>query len=260
MLARDRMVIVGAHPDDETAGAAGVLLRCDPANVWVVTVTDGAPRNPSDALRAGYEKREDYAAARRRELLNALELARIPQERALTLNVGDQEASLHMADLAAQIQELLAELRPSVVLTHPYEGGHPDHDAAAFAVHAACAMLTPPPQILEFTSYHADPDRPNQMRLGHFLPGGDSGELVGLTEEESQRKQQMLECFASQFHMLQHFPVHEERFRGAPAYEFTEAPHAGTLFYENFDWGVSGEQWRRLAAETLRALAIPERV
>ena len=35
-------------------------------------ITDGAPRSPADARRAGYPIREAYAAARRLELLCAL--------------------------------------------------------------------------------------------------------------------------------------------------------------------------------------------
>ena len=64
----------------------------------------------------------------------------------------------------------------------------------------------------------------------------------------------MISCFASQLHMLRNFPVDVERFRPAPAYDFTSAPHPGRLYYENFDWGVTGERWRRLAEEALRTL------
>ena len=31
--------------------------------------------------------------------------------------------------------------QPDVVLTHPYEGGHSDHDSTAFAVHLAAGIL-----------------------------------------------------------------------------------------------------------------------
>ena len=41
--------------------------------------------------------------------------------------------------LARVLRPLLAGTR--VVVTHAYEGGHPDHDAVAFAVHAAVAEV-----------------------------------------------------------------------------------------------------------------------
>jgi len=50
-----------------------------------------------------------------------------------------------------------------------------------------------------------------------------------------------------------------ERFRAAPVYDFTQAPHPGKLFYENFDWGMTGERWRDLAAEALNELGMVAR-
>ena len=65
-LSRLPVLVVAAHPDDETIGAGGMLGRM--ANPYVLHVTDGAPRNPDFARAAGYRSREEYARARRREL------------------------------------------------------------------------------------------------------------------------------------------------------------------------------------------------
>jgi hypothetical protein len=56
--------------------------------------------------------------------------------------------------------------------------------------------------------------------------------------------------------MLSQFTTDVERFRTAPAYDFTVPPHDGRLHYENFDWGVTGHEWRRNARETLRRLEV----
>ena len=37
--------------------------------------------------------------------------------------------------------DVLDDVRPDVVLTHAYEGGHSDHDATAFAVHLAAGVM-----------------------------------------------------------------------------------------------------------------------
>jgi LmbE family N-acetylglucosaminyl deacetylase len=253
-LKRHSVLLIAAHPDDETIGAGGLLGRMrEPA---ILHVTDGSPRNLADGRAAGYSTREDYAAARRRELWNAVALVPVPRERTRSLDIADQEASFRLAFLAERIASLLQELRPGAVLTHPYEGGHPDHDATAFAVHAACALVATPPVILEFTSYHAGPGDLPAMETGRFLPGQDSGEVIPLSTAERERKDSMLQCFGSQYHMLRNFPVLEERFREAPAYDFTQAPHAGRLFYENFDWGIDGARSRQLAEEALRSLGL----
>ena len=136
--------------------------------------------------------------------------------------------------------------------------GHPDIDACAFAVHAACALLlrhgSPAPAIVEMTSYHAGPDG---RMTATFLewPGL---EVVTLRPEAAERalKQSMIACFTTQQQVLAAFPVELERFRPAPAYDFTRPPHEGRLFYENFDWGVDGERWRALAREALVRLGL----
>jgi LmbE family N-acetylglucosaminyl deacetylase len=239
------VLLVAAHPDDETLGAGGILPRLDARAV--VHVTDGAPRDPGDA-------REEYAAARRRELDAALRLAGISNGRLRQFDAVDREAWLSMADLARRIAEIIEELRPGVVLTHPYEGGHPDHDSTAFAVHAACALASSPPAIYEFTSYHA---REGALETGRFLPGGDEGEVIALCPEERARKLRMIECFTSQLHFISQFPVDAERFRRAPAYDFGRAPHAGALLYEIFGWRPTGVEWRRAAMEAAGELGVP---
>ncbi|HLH16776.1 MAG TPA: PIG-L family deacetylase [Bryobacteraceae bacterium] len=259
-LVRRPVLVVAAHPDDETIGAGGMLARL--RDVTILHITDGAPRDMADARAAGFENREDYAAARRRELEAAMRLAGIGNGQLLHLNVVDKEASLEMAYVTLKLVHLLRELRPGAVLTHAYEGGHPDHDAAAFAVHAACARVTAPPDVYEFASYHAaaqvaaagSSQAPVRMETGRFLPGGDAGEVYVLDEAQRDNKRRMLECFPTQAGMLRHFALDEERFRPAPAYDFTAAPHAGTLLYESWNWGITGERWRLLAGEALKTL------
>jgi LmbE family N-acetylglucosaminyl deacetylase len=246
------VVVVAAHPDDETASAGALLARLHEPRV--IHLTDGAPRQPGDAERAGCAGREEYALVRRREVLAALELAGIAREQTSTLNVTDQEASLEMAYIALRLTHLFRELRPAVVFTHPYEGGHPDHDAAAFTVHAACALLEEPPEVFEFASYHAAGGEEPVIEAGRFLKGTAAGEPMQLSEEDLERKQRMIECFPTQLHMLRHFPLDVEVFRPAPAYDFTQPPHSGKLYYEHFDWGMSGERWRFFAADAQRTL------
>src|SRR5436309_800068 len=131
-LTHRRVLIVAAHPDDETIGAGGILPRLELAGI--VHITNGSPRSLADARAAGYITGDDYAHARRGEMQRALALAKVSPDLARCLKVIDQEASLDMAYVSLRLADLLKELHPTAVLTHAYEGGHPDHDAAAFAV------------------------------------------------------------------------------------------------------------------------------
>ncbi len=264
-ITRKPLILVAAHPDDETVGAGGLLpcLRL----LKIVHITDGAPRSSGDAKRAGFRNREEYAAARRDELHCAMRASKMePAPQLQSLEVVDQEASLEMAGIARRLADILREVRPAAILTHSYEGGHPDHDATAFAVHAACALLPAPPEIFEFAGYHGAPcesengSGPPRIETGRFLPRQESGNVIALAAADSERKSRMIACFASQLHMLRHFSVQEERFRAAPVYDFSQPPHPGKLFYEYFDWGMTGNRWRRLAAEAVQILGITQKL
>lgn len=248
--------IIVAHPDDEVIGAGGRLAFLHQA-VTVVHVTDGAPRNLLDARACGFSTREEYAAARREELGAALVLAGIDLDRTRTLDVVDQEASLDLVGLSFQLARLLGDIRPELVLTLPYEGGHPDHDATAFGVHAACSLLRRegrrPPQIVEMTSYH---NQNGAMATCEFLASIGEVHAAALPDDARALKRAMLSCFSTQAKTLAPFGVDLERFRAAPDYAFADPPHAGPLYYEMFDWGMTGTRWCSLASQAMEELCV----
>jgi LmbE family N-acetylglucosaminyl deacetylase len=255
---RQPTAIVVAHPDDETIGLGGHLsLFLRPPTI--VHVTDGAPRDEKDAHRWGFQDWREYAQARRQELYAALSVAGLGPENCQAWGVPDQQASWQLESLTARAVEMLRQLRPAVVFTHPYEGGHPDHDAVAFAVWAAVRLLEvegePPINRWEFTSYHAGPEG---MTVGEFLPDASCPVTsIDLDAGQRERKSAMLACFRSQRTMLQAFPIGQERVRPAPDYDFSAAPHPGRLFYENFGWGgIDGPRWRSLAQAALASLPL----
>ncbi len=236
-----RVALVVAHPDDETiaAGASLHLL----SELLLVHVTDGAPRAIADAAAAGFDTVTAYAAARRRELTAALQVAGV-SPRLVELGVPDQDASLDMQGLTHTLARLFEAHGIEAMLTHAYEGGHPDHDATAFAVHAAAGHRA----VLEFAGYHADPA--GRLLTGRFLPG-PVPTVVALTEVERQQKQAMFDCFRTQAGILTAFGTIEESFRPAPAYDFAAPPLPGRLNYEHWGWSMTGARWRSLARAAL---------
>jgi hypothetical protein len=53
--------------------------------------------------------------------------------------------------------------------------------------------------------------------------------VLALTPRERDLKYEMLACFRTQQEILSRFGVEFERFRTAPAYDFTMPPHPGPL-------------------------------
>lgn len=252
-----RAIVIGAHPDDEVIGAGALLARLPDAAV--VHVTDGAPRNESDAHAAGFAGWADYAAARHREATAALALAGLAPERLTGLGIPDQQAAHNLAALAERLAELLREGGFAVVITHAYEGGHPDHDAAALAAHAACRLVAArgatPPRLVEMAGYHALGGR---FAAGTFIAHADAGPPATVTLGPAQRhlKRRMLDCHVTQRAVLAQFTVEVERFRAAPRYDFRLPPHPGSLHYDTQPWGITGEHWRGLAATALEQLRL----
>ncbi len=235
------VALVAAHPDDEAIGA-GASLRLF-RRLLLVHVTDGAPAGGEDARAAGFATPAAYAGQRRRELYAALRLGGATPALA-ALGAQDQEASARMAELAEALVRLLRAHGTRVVVAHPYEGGHPDHDASCWIAHAAGARLGLP--VLEMASYHADPAVDGGRREGQFL--GAHGEVVAaaLGAEERALRRAMLAAFVTQRGTLAGFEGVGEVFRAAPAYDFAKAPHEGTLHYERYDWGMDGARWRAM--------------
>lgn len=254
VLARRRVLVVVAHPDDEVLGCGALLSRI--ADATVLHITDGAPRDGADARWHGFSGWPAYAAARWREAQAALAMAGVARSCHLGFGIADQQAAFNLAELARRLEPLVA--RADVVLTHAFEGGHPDHDASAYAVHAAARLARVQghrPGIVEMPFYHAGPE--GWIRQ-HFLPHPDAGPeiLLELSEAEQRLKQHMAEAHRSQAAVLADFALGTERFRVAPGYCFAVLPNQGRLLYERHGWNLTGPQWLDCVAKADADLGI----
>ncbi|WP_438015492.1 PIG-L family deacetylase [Sorangium sp. So ce315] len=252
-----RCLVVVAHPDDETIGLGARIGRLDP--IEVIHVTDGAPRDsrfmPAELAGVG---RERYTAIRREEVTRALAVANVPASRLRCLGAVDQEAIEEATSLARKLLDLFARTRPEVVITHPYEGGHPDHDATALAVHSAAVLArwsgVTSPLLFEAASYNA---ARGHLVTGEFIAYPGVPEIaLRLSDEETAQKRAMLDCFTSQQATIALFGAEVERFRPAPTYDFRRPPHDGALHYERLGFPIDGACWRKLAVEALSLLGL----
>jgi N-acetylglucosamine malate deacetylase 2 len=248
-----RTIVVAPHPDDETIGAGIALARMEEGHV--VHLTDGAPADRR-FWTARCASRADYARVREAEAAAALLLAGIPPGRVHRFACPDQQLIDHVGEAVDYLRRLIARELPDVLVTTPYEGAHPDHDAAAVACRLAVDTVAHAtgwaPWLVEMTSYHL---AEASLRAGAFLPADTpAAELLPDTAELA-LKRRMLASYASQADMLTHFPAGPERFRIAPRYDFGAPPHAGTLFYETIGIPLRPAAWRAQAVAAIGTYA-----
>lgn len=243
-----RIAVLAAHPDDEIIGASALLSLC-PGPV-VIFLTDGAPLDRRLWPPGWRGSREEYAQLRQAEARHALAQFGIPNSSIFWLRGIDQEAVLQVPVLASRLTQVLAKHDLDALVTHSYEGGHPDHDAAALIARVAVSQLQPDKslELLEMTSYHA---RDSECVTGEFLNSDPQSEMVfELSHSQREQKRKAFRAYKSQSLVLGGFPVDREKFRLAPEYDFLELPHSGELWYERMRW-MTGRRWRALAAQAL---------
>jgi LmbE family N-acetylglucosaminyl deacetylase len=195
--------------------------------------------------------------ARARELERVMMLVGVPVADSFCLGLPDQEAGLNFARLARSLVRLFEERATETVLTHAYEGGHPDHDAIAFAVHAAAELRRAQGReiaIVEMPFYHAGGAG---WVVQRFASTARAKEISLALDEPARRlKEAMLAAHATQARTLKRFSLDAEHFRAAPRYGFGSLPNGGDLLYERYAWGMTGSRWLELAKVAAEELGV----
>lgn len=233
-----RTLVVVAHPDDEAIGCGALLQRMrDPL---VVFATDGAPRQ--EKWWQKYGSRETYADLRRGEARQALSEVGVSGPDFLcddhSQPFADQELFLRLPEAVAALMRHIERFRPQALLTHAYEGGHPDHDACCFVASVVAQQYAL--QIWEMPLYARD-THGNVMQQQFLRPIGREV-TIEASPAEQQRKQRMLEAYRSQQEAVSAFDNSIERLRPLHDYDFTKPPHTGKLNYEEWGWEMTGGQ------------------
>lgn len=224
-----RILIAVAHADDETLGCF-TLLTSGKHEISILHATNSCPLDLKYAIRSGYQTREAYEKGRREEMQAALEAGGLQRSQWRWLDIADQEAPNQIA----AIRNAVLEYEVDRIYTHAYEGGHPDHDAVAFALRGL-------PNVWEFPLYHAWGAAWVPQRFVH----GEPLELTKLTRKQQEHKRRMLNCFSSQQRVIGSFPLDEEPARPQPEYDFSKPPHEGQIYYERRKLGWEWMNWRK---------------
>jgi LmbE family N-acetylglucosaminyl deacetylase len=183
------IVVVAAHPDDETLGfgAASAMLAGLGVRVQVVSASDGGASHPEHSLL----QRHRLERIRRAELQRAVGLLGLPAP--ISFGLPDGELSNHQDRLTDLLTEILATRPPGTWCAANWRGdGHPDHEAVGHAAAAATgrtgAVLMEYPVWMWHWALPGDPAVP-----------WDRAQAVALSSAAVDRKIVAAQCFRSQF-------------------------------------------------------------
>jgi LmbE family N-acetylglucosaminyl deacetylase len=188
------LVIVAAHPDDETLGLGGMIAALTAAGVHVevVLVSDGAAAYPS--LPKGQRRYLEHI--RRFELANAASILGI--HKTICLGLPDGEIAEHQAWLVNQLSTILMQHPPGVWCAATWRGdGHPDHEAVGRSARSAARRTGA--ILLEYPIWMWHWALPDD-----FAVPWSRARSVPLKRPDVQRKRAATACFRSQLEPPDH--------------------------------------------------------
>lgn len=205
----DRVVVVAAHPDDETLGAGGLVSTAAAAGIRVVVViaTDGEAADPTSP---------GLARRRRREAVEAVD-ALDPTADVRFLGLPDGGLREHRGALAAAVAAELAATAGTTLLVAPWPGdGHGDHRVAG---EVACDAAGPTVRVATYPIWLWHWGEPDAVDAAGW-------QTLALDPAARAAKARALARYASQLHgdppmlserMRAHFARDVEVFAAAPA-------------------------------------------
>jgi LmbE family N-acetylglucosaminyl deacetylase len=204
----------------------------------VVFATDGAPEDPYFWKK--YGSREALAGVRRKEAEHAM--AEVGVHEYTILGFTDQHLHRYLGEALQKLVRIAREYRSTAIVTHAYEGGHPDHDACSYLAARVSEQLGL--QVWEMPLYHRNG---GHGHVQQFIDG-EAEFVVEPTDAEQERKWRMSAAYASQGDVIRHFPERREIFRQQRTYDYARRPHEGKLNYEVWGWPITGEDVSRAFA------------
>jgi N-acetylglucosamine malate deacetylase 2 len=208
----ENVLALVAHPDDESIGLGTYFQLCRKAHLLFLT-SDQVGQSKvivegESAVAHSVRELEAEAAVRLVPNVAIVGFERFPN-RALCD---------HLPQAAGRIETTLRHVGASFLLTHAFEGGHPDHDCCSFLANRVSRLVNIP--VIEFPVYSGGP----RSIVQGF---SDAEGVIRLIPTDTQRslKDAMFRAHASQSSVMRRFSAsRDECFREQPLYDYYVPP------------------------------------
>jgi N-acetylglucosamine malate deacetylase 2 len=231
-----RVLVVAAHPDDESAFAGGRIAQYagEGHDVHILLTTRGEGGELGEPPLCA---RDELGQVREREARAAAAALGVSGVHFLSFCdpvVGPEDTLYHidatLDQFSAAIADVIAQLKPDVILTHGSNGeyGHPQHVFTHEAVFAALDRLGPwqPREVWTWGGAYPDPVKPR------FINKDDPADLLLDVQPWIERKIAAFEAHRTQHGLflrknpgqtLAEIPIRIESFKRWPAWERADA-------------------------------------
>lgn len=233
MDSKPRILVILAHPDDESFGAGGTLAKYAHQGVQVTLLCATRGEAGISGVRA-----EEAGAVRELELRQAAKFLGIQVH-----FLGYQDGELSKEDpakLLEQITRWINKVQPQVILTFGPDGvsGHPDHVTVSHIVTQAVTRFFPDRWLI-----YIAPSEATMLGCGVSSSNSSGGEpLIPVDISEFKiEKASAIQCHVSQHPALMGTP--EEAVDQIPCTEYFTVGHAGSYSNGAADWFEGIRDW-----------------
>jgi LmbE family N-acetylglucosaminyl deacetylase len=129
----NRIIVFAAHPDDETLGCGGTILKksSEGFEIIIVIMTDGRHSLSENFGIVSQPTPDELVLIRKKELSEAAKALNVPESNLWLLNFEDGTLAHHTAEAGKKVVEIMEQFRPAEVYYHYAGDSNRDHQAAS---------------------------------------------------------------------------------------------------------------------------------
>ncbi len=129
----DRIIVFAAHPDDETLGCGGTILKrnSEGYEIVIVVMTDGRHSFSENFGIVSQPSPDDLVQIRKKEFFEAAKVLNVPKENLRFFDFEDGALAEHEAEANEKVIEILDEIKPVEVYFTYKKDSNKDHQATS---------------------------------------------------------------------------------------------------------------------------------